>query len=147
MKRDIFKIKICEIQIYWYLLVNWGPKSVSRFQIPHWNVTKQNWTEHFHFLQLTVHIENKFVSIFMVTYLPTILINIINQLANHIPGDSKYDLLYTINITSMMVLASISLSVSASLPTTSSIKPIEVWLIFNLVYPFLVILANIFMQV
>ena len=46
-----------------------------------------------------------------------------------------------------MVLASIYLYVSGSLPTTSSIKPVEVWLIFNLVYPCLIILSNVLYQV
>ena len=83
----------------------------------------------------------------MVTYLPTILINIINQLTNYINGDSKYDLIITVNITSMMVLASIYLSVSASLPSTAVMKPVEVWLLFNLSYPVLVILVNVLLQV
>ena len=46
----------------------------------------------------------------------------------------------------MMVLASVYLSVSASLPTTSGIKPVEVWLLANISYPFLVILVNIAQQ-
>ena len=47
----------------------------------------------------------------------------------------------------MMVLASVYLSVSASLPTPSDIKPVEVWLLFNLGYPILVITSNIIQQV
>ena len=47
----------------------------------------------------------------------------------------------------MMVLASVYLSVSASLPTTSDIKPVEVWLLFNLAYPFFVIIVNVLLQV
>ena len=61
--------------------------------------------------------------------------------------DDRYDMIYTINITSMMVLASIYLSVSSSLPTTHTIKPVEVWLLVNLIYPFLVIITNIMEQV
>ena len=83
----------------------------------------------------------------MVTYLPTILMNMINQATNYIEGESKYDLIITVNITCMMVLASVYLSVSASLPTTSDIKPVEVWLIFNLAFPFLTILINVTLQV
>ena len=49
--------------------------------------------------------------------------------------------------TCMMVLASVYLSVSASLPTTSDIKPVEVWLLFNLAYPLIVMLTNIVLQV
>ena len=92
-------------------------------------------------------LSRKFLSIFMVTYLPTILMNMINQATNYIRGDDKYSMIYTVNIPCMMVLASIYLSVSASLPTTSDIKPIEVWLIFNLAFPFVTILINVILQV
>ena len=73
--------------------------------------------------------------------------NMINQASNYITGNTRFDLVYTINITCMMVLASVYLSVSASLPTTSDIKPVEIWLLFNLAYPFLVILVNVLLQV
>ena len=46
-----------------------------------------------------------------------------------------------------MVLASVYLSVSESLPGTPTIKPVETWLLFNLAYPFLVIVVNIMLQV
>ena len=49
--------------------------------------------------------------------------------------------------TCMMVLASIYLSVSASLPSTANIKPVEVWLLFNLAFPLLVIIVNVLLQV
>ena len=109
--------------------------------------TKLSSSINYRSIRLEVHLILKKFSIFMVTYLPTILMNIINQATNYITGDTKYDLIYTINITCMMVLASIYLSVSASLPTTSDIKPIEVWLIFNLAFPFITILINVLLQV
>ena len=98
-------------------------------------------------VKVSVSLKRDPVSIFMVTYLPTILMNIINQATNYITGDSKYDLIITVNITSMMVLVSIYLSVSTSLPSTPNIKPVEVWLLFNLAYPFLVIITNVYVEV
>ena len=83
----------------------------------------------------------------MVTYLPTILMNFANQATNYIKSEDHFSLVYTINITCMMVLASVYLSVSASLPSTSDIKPVEIWLLFNLAYPILVITSNIIQQV
>ena len=83
----------------------------------------------------------------MVTYLPTILMNVVNQATNYIRGDDKFSLIYTINITCMMVLASVYLSVSASLPSTSDIKPVELWLLVNLAFPGLVILLQVVLQV
>ena len=128
---------------------NSGQTRSGRFEIIKWdyNITNLQGSKYLQILDLSVHIRNKVTSIFMVTYLPTILMNIINQLTNYIRGDSKYDLIVTVNITSMMVLASIYLSVSSSLPSSSTIKPVEVWLLFNLAYPFLVILVNIILQV
>ena len=73
--------------------------------------------------------------------------NGINQASNYIKAENKYDMIYTINITCMMVLASIYLSVSSSLPSTASIKPVEVWLLVNLFYPLQVILTNVILQV
>ena len=73
--------------------------------------------------------------------------NHVNQATNYLTSHNKYDILFTVNITCMMVLASIYLSVSASLPNTYGIKPVEIWLLFNLAYPFLVILVNICLQV
>ena len=97
--------------------------------------------------RITMTLSRKIDSVFMVTYLPTILMNMINQATNYITSENKYDIIFTVNITCMMVLASIYLSVSASLPNTYGIKPVEIWLLFNLAYPFLVILVNIILQV
>ena len=36
--------------------------------------------------------------IFLSTYLPTILMNIINQASNYISSDDKYSMIYTINM-------------------------------------------------
>ena len=81
----------------------------------------------------------------LVTYLHTIMMNLINQATIYI--DNNFDLLLTINITCMMVLASVYISVSSSLPVTAGIKNVEVWLLFNLAYPVLVILVNIALKV
>ena len=73
--------------------------------------------------------------------------NIINQATNYLENESKCDLVVTVNVTCMMVLASVYLSVSSSLPSTANIKPVEVWLLFNLAYPVLVIIVNVLLQV
>ena len=66
----------------------------------------------------------------------------INQATNYMTVTDRYSLIITVNITCMMVLASIFISVSSSLPITTNIKPVEFWLIFNLAYPFVTILAT-----
>ena len=52
-----------------------------------------------------------------------------------------------VNITCMMVLASVYISVSSSLPLMAGLKYVEIWLLFNLAYPVMVIIVNIFLQV
>ena len=98
-------------------------------------------------LILTIDLGRNIGSIVLVTYLPNKFMNIINQATNHITTSNKFDLIMTINITCMMVLASVYLSVSGSLPKTVSIKPVEIWLLFNLAFPFVIIIFNIFLQV
>ena len=160
--------------------------------------------------------------VIMVTYVPTLLMNIINQVTSHHTNPKlvsiyeattyirlveKYELIVTVNITCMMVLTSVYLSVANSLPATLrteytagelflntilrqqgqmhirrgrkpchiyivwvkcakarnataskttdnfslissiSIKPIEIWLLCNLAYPFIIIIVNIMIQV
>ena len=121
---------------------------VGQYDIDKWTVGKEfNMKVGKNMTKVTMELSRNLGSIFMVTYLPTILMNMINQATNYISGEDKYSMIYTINITCMMVLASIYLSVSASLPVTSDIKPVAVWLIFNLSYPFITILVNVLLQV
>ena len=125
-----------------------GRGDIGQYVIEGWSSSNEfNQETSKEMVQVTMVLRRKLQSIFMVTYLPTILMNMINQATNYISGEDKYSMIYTINITCMMVLASVYLSVSASLPTTSDIKPVEVWLIFNLAYPFLTILVNVLLQV
>ena len=48
------------------------------------------------------------VSVLAVTFLPPLVMNIINQASVYIKADNKHDLVITVNITIMMVLASCS---------------------------------------
>ena len=95
-------------------------------------------------IEVTFKLSSDLQSVLLVTYLPTILMNIINQAVVYV---SEYDIIITVNITCMMVLTSVYLSVSSSLPSTANIKPVELWLLFNLAYPFLVIITNTLLEV
>ena len=126
-------------------LYNEGPEEFGQFVL-HWemsNVTKKLGKG----VEVKMNLRRNIQSIFLVTYLPTILMNMINQATSYITAGNKYDVIYMVNITCMMVLASVYLSVSASLPSTANIKPVEIWLLINLAFPVLVILVNVFLQV
>ena len=46
----------------------------------------------------------------------------------------------------MLVLTTMFINVSNNLPKTSYMKMINVWLLFNLLYPFLVVLLHTYMD-
>ena len=124
-------------------------KFIERYLITEWKIiTDYTYSRsEKKMVKVAVTLTMNSLSILLVTYLPTLLMNIINQATNYITGDSKYDLIITVNMTSMVVLATIYMSVSMSLPNTPDIKPVEVWLFFSIAYPFWVIITNVVMQV
>ena len=50
------------------------------------------------------------------------------------------------NLTVMLVLVTMFISVSENLPKTSYMKMMDVWLLFNLLYPFIVVLLHTYMD-
>ena len=50
------------------------------------------------------------------------------------------------NLTSMLVLTKMFINVSNSLPKTSYMKMVDAWLLFNLLYPFIVVLLHTYMD-
>ena len=62
------------------------------------------------------------------------------------PGDFEANV--TVNVTTLLVLTTLFISISDALPRTAYVKMIDIWLIFNLLIPFveiiLVSFANMF---
>ena len=92
---------------------------------------------------ILIQLGRDFRSIFLVTYLPTLLINIINLATNYLDYRDHLEAIITVNITSLMVLSALFISVSGSLPATSGIKNVDVWLLSSLIFPFMIILLNV----
>ena len=128
-------------------LVYGGPKDVGQYVVKEWKVFSELVVDETYGLKVTVRLGRNMKSILLVTYLPTFLMNIINQMMNYITTSDKYAVVISVNTTCMMALTSVYLSISTSLPPTASTKPVEIWLLFNLAYPFIVIVFNILLQV
>ena len=86
--------------------------------------------------------------IVLVTYLPTILLNIINQCTNYLRSkeNDHFGDIIKVNITCMVVLASIFISVFTKSPPSGEIKMVDIWLLVSFIYPFLVIIINMLMH-
>ena len=59
---------------------------------------------------------------------------------------SFFQAVITVNLTSMLVLTTMFINVSNSLPKTSYMKMVDAWLLFNLLYPFIVVLIHTYMD-
>ena len=97
-------------------------------------------------VEIKITFGRKMGSIFLITYLPTILMNIINTVTSFFEDIKFEGDIIKVNMTCMMVLSAMYISVSNSLPTTSEIKFVEIWLLFSLAYPFCIILTQVFIQ-
>ena len=69
-------------------LTDFGPSTVSAFRIVGWRADESHFAakEYLKAISVVVTLRLRFFSIFMVTYLPTILMNVINQATNYITG-------------------------------------------------------------
>ena len=52
----------------------------------------------------------------------------------------------TVNLTALLVLTTLFISVSGTLPTTSYVKLVDVWLIFSQAVPFITVLLHTWMD-
>ena len=83
-----------------------------------------------------IYLGRRLLSILTTVYIPTIILNIIGHITNYFKP-FYFESAIAVNITVMLVLVSMYIAVVASLPVTSYIKMIEIWLLFNLIIPFI----------
>ena len=81
----------------------------------------------------------------LTTYLPTILILAIVYATNFFKP-FFFEAVISLNVTVMLVLTTMFISVSQSLPKTAYIKMIDFWLIFNLLKPFVDIIIQTYIE-
>jgi hypothetical protein len=81
----------------------------------------------------------------LTIYLPTILILIIVYATNFFK-DFFFEAVVTVNLTALLVLTTLFISVSQSLPPTAYVKMIDVWLIFTQMIPFMEVLLHTWMD-
>ena len=121
--------------------------SYANYVITQGNATVTD--ENFH--NMTIVIPLLFVrdikSIILNTYLPTFILTLINQLTNYYIGYEMFEAIITINATTLLTLTSLFISVFDSLPQTTNIKMIDIWMLVTFVYPFLIIIIHTLVHV
>ena len=86
----------------------------------------------------------RLLGVFMTVYMPTILMNIIGHSTNYIKP-LYFEAVISVNLTVMLVLTTMFVSVSNDLPRTSYLKMVDIWMVFNLLIPFVEVLLHVYM--
>ena len=96
-------------------------------------------------MDLEIIMKRKIINELLTTYLPTIFILCIVYATNFFKP-FFFEAVVTVNLTSQLVLTTLFISVSNSLPPTAYVKLIDVWLIFSQLIPFVSVLLHTFMD-
>ena len=62
-------------------------------------------------ITISMRLSRKIGSIFMVIYLPLILMNILNQASFYLTTDDRYQMVINVNVTCLLALASVYLGI------------------------------------
>ena len=87
----------------------------------------------------------RLLSNILTVYTPTILLNVIGHSTNFFKA-FFFEAVITVNLTVMLVLTTMFINVSNNLPTTAYVKMIDIWLIFNLLIPFVEVLCHTYID-
>ena len=123
-----------------------GKRSTRRFWILDWTI-KQRKGERAkdHLVVVSITIQRRVPQILLSTYLPSLCILIIAQSTTYFKKE-HFKTSIPMAITSMLVMYTLNQSVSAKLPPTAYVKLIDVWLLFGLLLPFVILILLILME-
>ena len=129
-----------------------GPVELMQYTVKDWVIEETSTG-----VVVTIVLGRKILNELLTTYLPTSLLIIIVHSTNYYK-EFFFEAIVTVNLTGLidfttfiiyvmmpglLVLSTMFVSVSGSLPVTSDIKMIEVWLIFSLLVPFIEVLLQV----
>ena len=96
-------------------------------------------------IQLELVMTRRIINELLTSYLPTVLILSIVYATNFFQS-FFFEAVVTVNLTSLLVLTTLFISVSSALPPTAYVKMIDIWLIFSQLIPFTEVLLHTFID-
>jgi hypothetical protein len=90
-------------------------------------------------------LKRRIINELLTTYLPSVLILAIVYATNFFKP-FFFEAVVTVNLTALLVLTTLFISVSGKLPPTAYVKMIDIWLIFSQLVPFTEVLLHTFMD-
>ena len=129
---------------------------LTQYLITNWTLAYNNASNVDSGIQMTIVLKRRILNAILTVYLPTILVLIIVYATNFFK-DFFFEAIVTVNLTSLLVLTTLFISVSSSLPQTverqsdllrieiyilsqAYVKMVDVWLIFAQVVPWIEVL-------
>ena len=108
---------------------------MTLFQLIHWDLNFRNTRNQTEGIWIKVVLKRKLMSEMMSTYLPSLLLMMIT-FATTFFKPFFFEAVLSVNLTTMLVMTTIFISVMEKLPLTSYPKMIDYWLIFCQLVPF-----------
>jgi len=130
------------IEIVEDILLYSGPMELTQYFVRRSNMTSRLEDEA---VVVTVTLGRRLLGTALTVYIPTILMIFISQATNYFKP-FFFEAIVTVNLTVMLVLTTMFLSISKSLPATSYVKMVDLWLIFNLSIPFILVLMHTYID-
>ena len=97
-------------------------------------------------LKVQIVLGRRLLSILLTTIIPSLILLLTSHSTNFFK-DFFFEAVVTVNLTVMLVLTTMFISVSSNLPTTSYVKMIDIWLLGSLLLPFLEVILHTYMDV
>jgi len=120
---------------------NLGPTELTQYFIRDTRMFEKTLSTMENAIVMEVVLGRRLLGNFLTIFFPTILLNVIGHSTNFFKS-FFFEAVVTVNLTVLLVLVTMFISVSNSLPKTSYVKMVDIWLIFNLVLPFVEVLIH-----
>ncbi|XP_023345924.1 uncharacterized protein LOC111714922 isoform X2 [Eurytemora carolleeae] len=151
-----FDIQNCQLQLTMFgksgdfatleaeIINFFGKKSIKEFVVESYSmkISENNGQTT---LKMNIILGRNLLPIALNTYLPSILLIIISYVTIFFKP-FFFEAIVTVNLTTLLVLVTLFVSVSSSLPPTSYMKMVDIYLIFCLIIPFAEVLLITYMD-
>ena len=116
---------------------------MNLFLITDYSLIYKNTTKESQRISMQIVLRRKIMSEVMTTYFPSTLLMLIT-FATTFFKPFFFEAALSVNLTTMLVMTTIFISVMERLPTTSYLKMIDYWLVFCQLVPFMEVFALFF---
>ncbi len=93
-------------------------------------------------VEIKIAFGRRLLSTLLTSYLPTFIICLVSFITNYFKS-FYFEAIATVNLTTLLALTTLFNSITSSLPKTSYIKMIDIWLIFCLIIPFSTVILQV----